>query len=147
MNRMCGSFPITTSSKLVDKSRIKTITDRLKRVWLLHPELRLAQLIGNVYYSSVYYEEDVDFVKMIEDFYCEVNVQLKSKEEIVVKNKKWTNAEIVLVRGFAYMVKFKQISAYKAINDIIKYWIRDRSWESIRSQLNRRRKSCNEKDR
>lgn len=68
------------NSKLIDKSRIETIVDRLKRVWLLHPELRLAQLIGNVHQTDPYYIKDVDFVKMIEAFYCEVNVQLKSKK-------------------------------------------------------------------
>lgn len=57
---------------------------------------------------------------------------------------KWTESETILVRAFAYMVRFKQVSVYKATNDIMTYWLRNRSWESIRSHLNRQRKAMKE---
>lgn len=53
------------------------VITRLSVLWLKHPELRLAQLIGNVYpcgpdtggHIDPYHVEDYEFVKELEKFY------------------------------------------------------------------------------
>ncbi len=59
----------------------------------------------------------------------------------MMKGNKWNPTETVLVRAFAYMVHYKQVSVHKAVSDMYGYWLLARTWESIRSQLNRQRKA------
>lgn len=60
-----------------DPKRIPKILKRLKKIWEKNPDLRLAQLIGNVYpctssdYIDPYYIEDEPFLKRMEEFYTE----------------------------------------------------------------------------
>lgn len=55
-----------------DPKRIEPFLDKLEVVWLKHPDLRFAQLLGNVYPAygrDPYYIEDDAFLSSIEDFY------------------------------------------------------------------------------
>ena len=55
-----------------DPKRISQILKKLQKVWEKNPELRLAQLIENAFLYSgkdVYYVEDEDLIKKIEEFY------------------------------------------------------------------------------
>jgi len=58
-----------------DIKRIPKILERLRKVWEQHPDMRLSQLIENVYpntpydHIEAYYVEDEAFIKSIEDFY------------------------------------------------------------------------------
>lgn len=47
------------------------IMERLYKLWLKHPELRLGQLIVNIYRSSnsLYLAEDFNFIKELEEIY------------------------------------------------------------------------------
>ena len=64
-------------------NRIQPILDRLRKLWEAHPELRLGQLIGNVFnYSSkpdIYYFEDEEFIDKLEASYPEENDGTKSE--------------------------------------------------------------------
>lgn len=51
---------------------IDTALERIREVWMAHPELRLGQLLSNVKSNSgLYYIEDEDLVNKVEDFYSE----------------------------------------------------------------------------
>src|SRR5271168_1497976 len=58
-----------------DPDQKKAVIDRLLDVWLRHPELRLGQLIGNLYSrpslpgNRIYNDEDFEFIANIENFY------------------------------------------------------------------------------
>lgn len=49
--------------------RIYKLMKRLEKLWKKHPDLRLAQLIGNVWRGDPYYVEDEDFIGKMEDAY------------------------------------------------------------------------------
>jgi uncharacterized protein YihD (DUF1040 family) len=52
--------------------RIHRIITRLEKLWKKHPELRLSQLIGNLYPKNgldPYYIEDDDFITNLECWY------------------------------------------------------------------------------
>ena len=56
-----------------DPKRIDKLTERLEAVWKEHPDLRLAQLISNVFVVHYpYYMEDEEFITLIEEFYKEI---------------------------------------------------------------------------
>ena len=48
----------------------KSVIKRLEKLWLKNPELRLGQLIGNVF-NDPYYPEDFDLIGRMEIFYEE----------------------------------------------------------------------------
>jgi len=56
-----------------DKNRIKKLLKRLEKVWEENPDLRLPQLIGNVYHipsgEDPYFVECEEFISEIEGFY------------------------------------------------------------------------------
>ena len=58
-----------------DIKRIEPFLERLKEIWLKNPDMRFAQLIGNVHpctsndYIDPYYIEDESYIKTIEEFY------------------------------------------------------------------------------
>ena len=58
-----------------DPKRIPKILQKLQKIWEASPDLRLGQLIENVFPNtsmtqrSSYYEEDEDFIKTLEEFY------------------------------------------------------------------------------
>lgn len=54
---------------------------------------------------------------------------------------KWIKQESALVTAFAYMIHYKRISVYQATKYMQRMIRANRSWESIRSQLNRERKA------
>lgn len=59
---------------------IDTALERIREVWMAHPELRLGQLLSNVKSNGdLYYIEDEDLVNKVEDFYSE-RPQLDEKE-------------------------------------------------------------------
>jgi len=55
-----------------DKQK-REIIERLYKLWTEHPNLRLGQLMGNVYHypSGIdpYFDEDYDFTQRLEDYY------------------------------------------------------------------------------
>ncbi len=51
-----------------DPDRIKPALERLAQVWSVNPNLRLGQLIGNVFVDPYYVEDEV-FIEKIEAFY------------------------------------------------------------------------------
>jgi uncharacterized protein YihD (DUF1040 family) len=53
-----------------DPNRIPVVLSRLQAVWKKYPDLRLGQLITNVFRSdSLYYLEDDRLIDIIEEFY------------------------------------------------------------------------------
>lgn len=53
-----------------DLNRIDCILDRLGVIWKKFPDLRLGQLVLNVWQDpSMYYVEDEEFINEIESFY------------------------------------------------------------------------------
>jgi len=62
---------------LRSKERIPEILDRLQKIWEENPDLRLGQLIENVFpntsydFKSAYNIEDEEFIKELEKFYSE----------------------------------------------------------------------------
>lgn len=58
-----------------DPNRIPKVLARLQALWLTCPDLRFAQLLGNVICEDPYHMEDEDFIKMVEEFYEELESQ------------------------------------------------------------------------
>ena len=54
-----------------DPQRIPKILARLAHLWQQHPQLRLAQLIGNVFHRErdPYHLEDESFIAELEKYY------------------------------------------------------------------------------
>lgn len=53
-----------------DKERIKDILERLEKIWNEYPDLRLGQLILNVYSDpTLYYVEDDKLLSAMESLY------------------------------------------------------------------------------
>jgi uncharacterized protein YihD (DUF1040 family) len=53
-----------------DPNRIPDMLSRLQTIWEKYPDLRLGQLITNVFRSEgLYYLEDDMFIKALEDYY------------------------------------------------------------------------------
>ena len=61
-----------------DKSRIPKILKRLEVIWEKHPDLRLLQLIGNIYpcteheWIDPYHIEDETFISVLEAAYSDL---------------------------------------------------------------------------
>jgi len=72
-----------SSSRARDPNRIPIILKRLENVWRKFPDLRLGQLIENVFPNrgasghseSVYYLEDEEFIERIENFYKKLSLR------------------------------------------------------------------------
>jgi hypothetical protein len=62
-------------NEMRDPKRIPKILARLRKIWEANPDLRLGQLIENVYpntdydWISSYQVEDEDFIRSIESYY------------------------------------------------------------------------------
>jgi uncharacterized protein YihD (DUF1040 family) len=56
--------------RAVDDKMKEEVLHRLLAVWTAHPDLRLMQLLGNVYRQDPYYVEDYDAIKTVEEFYA-----------------------------------------------------------------------------
>lgn len=56
-------------TRAVDDEMKTAVIDRLLDVWKTNPELRLMQLLGNVFRADPYYIEDYDAIKVVEEFY------------------------------------------------------------------------------
>jgi hypothetical protein len=56
-----------------EPNRIPIIIERLRLLWIKHPDLRLGQLIENMVPRDqrLYFIEDVDLIEMMEDGYDE----------------------------------------------------------------------------
>jgi len=53
-----------------DPNRIPDMLNRLQTIWEKYPDLRLGQLITNVFRGEgLYYLEDDTFINAIEDYY------------------------------------------------------------------------------
>jgi uncharacterized protein YihD (DUF1040 family) len=52
-----------------DPKRIPKLMKRLEKLWKKRADLRLAQLIGNVWRGDPYYVEDEDFIGKLEEIY------------------------------------------------------------------------------
>lgn len=65
--------PKKTYKRAKTKYEKAEIIERLHDLWLKHPELRLGQLIGNVYHYpsgiDTYFDEDYDFILNLEEGY------------------------------------------------------------------------------
>jgi uncharacterized protein YihD (DUF1040 family) len=55
-----------------DTKRIPEILAKLRKVWEEHPDMRLAQLLGNIFDKLPYYMEDDEFIKAIEAYYSDL---------------------------------------------------------------------------
>ena len=52
--------------------RIPELMNRLQKVWEANPDLRLGQLINNVYWNyDIYHLEDEQIISALEGFYAE----------------------------------------------------------------------------
>ena len=49
--------------------QIKEILKELEKVWIQHPELRISQLLWNVFKEDPYYMEDPKFIEIFKTFY------------------------------------------------------------------------------
>lgn len=64
-----------------DPKRIDEVLNRLKRLWVTYPDLRLGQLIVNITYNlddpnaanDLFYLEDDDFIAALEDYQKKVS--------------------------------------------------------------------------
>jgi uncharacterized protein YihD (DUF1040 family) len=53
-----------------DRKRINRILKTVKNIWEKNPELRLTQLLGNVFgYTDCYYTEDNELEKLLKEYY------------------------------------------------------------------------------
>lgn len=52
-----------------DIKRIPEILAKLQKIWEKYPDMRLAQLLGNIFDHLPYYMEDEEFIKVIESYY------------------------------------------------------------------------------
>lgn len=74
-----------------DIKRIKPILKRLRIIWEKNPDLRLSQLIGNVYpctpydYIDSYYIEDETFISSLEEFYSKERIFRRFGKEREIK--------------------------------------------------------------
>lgn len=63
-----------TFERATTDEKKKQIVEDLLSIWLEHPNLRLGQLIGNVYHAPTggdpYHVEDYDFINEISAFYA-----------------------------------------------------------------------------
>ena len=74
---------LNSSSRARDPNRIPIILKRLENVWRKFPDLRLGQLIENVFPNrgasghseSAYYLEDEEFIERIENFYKKLSLR------------------------------------------------------------------------
>lgn len=63
-----------------DPKRIESFLERLKKIWQKNPDMRFAQVLGNVYpcspydYIDPYFVEDDDYLQRIEDFYSKPGI-------------------------------------------------------------------------
>jgi uncharacterized protein YihD (DUF1040 family) len=63
-----------------DPNRIPRILKHLQDIWERNPDLRLGQLIENVFpnteydFISAYYLEDEDFLKALEEYYSKPRI-------------------------------------------------------------------------
>lgn len=59
----------------------RNVVERVYALWIAHPELRLGQLLGNVF-REMYYVEDIELVQTLERFYLARPVgENKNKQE------------------------------------------------------------------
>lgn len=56
-------------TRAVDDTSKTEVIGRLLDVWKTNPDLRLMQLLGNVFRADPYYIEDYDAIKVVEEFY------------------------------------------------------------------------------
>jgi len=74
-----------------DTGRIPKILKRLQRIWEKEPDLRLGQLIENVFpntefdYISSYYLEDIPFIETLERFYSKRRIYRRFGKERKIK--------------------------------------------------------------
>jgi hypothetical protein len=66
---------------------------RLTKVWLNHPELRLGQLIENVYGGDTYFYTNEEFISRIENFYEDLEKDLKEREPMATTKKPTTDQQ------------------------------------------------------
>jgi hypothetical protein len=59
--------------RAVTKEQKEEILNRLGVLWLDNPELRLGQLIKNVYKEDFYSVEDYEFIEKLEEYYERLN--------------------------------------------------------------------------
>ena len=66
-----------------DPKRIPKLLDELKGVWSSFPDLRLGQLLLNVFSDpTLYYMEDEEIIKHLRKYYSEVNHIETNKPDI-----------------------------------------------------------------
>lgn len=80
-----------------NKERIPKILERLQRIWEKNPDMRLGQLIENVFpntphdYISGYYLEDEQYISTLEKFYSKVRAFRRGGEEALKRILRETN--------------------------------------------------------
>jgi len=79
------------------KERIPLILERLRKIWIRFPDLRLGQLIENVFScmssSCIYYLEDDELLDEMEEFYNKIKDlhQIDRK-----KNQYWNKSDDIV---------------------------------------------------
>jgi hypothetical protein len=67
-----------------DVKRIPKILRKLKEIWEKNPEMRLGQLIENAFLylgKDIYYVEDEDLIKRLEEFYSLLEKNSKANKK------------------------------------------------------------------
>jgi hypothetical protein len=60
-----------------DIDRIPVILGQLEQLWERYPDLRLGQLILNVFREDFYHVEDEDFIRRMYDSYDDLEIRLE----------------------------------------------------------------------
>lgn len=82
--------------RAVDDTEKDEVIARLLALWKQHPQLRLMQLLGNVFRRDPYYVEDFDAVEILEQAYAEMRARadarkMPSRSEL----KRWATTDEV----------------------------------------------------
>lgn len=62
-----------------DPDRIPLVLQRIEQVWERYPDLRLGQLLINVFNMDFYHVEDEDLARRVEGFYDDLEIQFGNK--------------------------------------------------------------------
>ncbi len=85
-----------------DIKRIDEILERLKNIWLANPDLRLGQMISNVFAEPIiYYIEDDKLIKHLEEYYLPCNI-VYGKRKV---GNEWIEDKEMIARKFGDTLK------------------------------------------
>lgn len=79
LSRLCHRFRSTLTPR--NPNRIPEVLEEIRKVWEQHPDMRLTQLIGNVFHGDNYHVEDDKLVDGIKNFYGKIGNQQGTSED------------------------------------------------------------------